>query len=119
MTILDAEIEDTGVEEPVRPKGQYNAGDRRAVKAKEKEATTKQEQLDDVTKMILMHPNGRAWLAWVLRDLCGVDSPVESAAFDNNALHWREGRRAVGIDLRNHAIRANKFNYLKMLEENL
>lgn len=118
MTILDAEIEDTGVEEPVRPKGQYNAGDRRAVKAKEKEATTVQEQRDYVINSLLSVPNGRAWLAWVLNEICHVDDPLDSVIHETNALHWREGRRTVGLELRKEAMRVNKTAYLKMLEEN-
>lgn len=104
---------------PLDPDAPYDAGDRRHVRDKAKKKKAKDRERDDVMEALLQMANGRAWLAWLLHSVCGLHSPTENGAYDSNALHYREGARAVGLALQAEALRVSKANYLKMLEEHL
>jgi hypothetical protein len=104
---------------PLEGEAPYNAADRRQVKDKAKSKKLKERERDDVMDALLQMANGRAWLAWLLHAVCGLHNPTENGAYDSNALHYREGARAVGLALQAEALRVNRKNYLAMLEEHL
>lgn len=101
------------------PDAPYDAGNRRHVREKEKKQKLRQRERDDVIEALLQMGNGRAWLAWLLFTVCGLNNPTENGAYDSNALHYREGARAVGLALQAEALRVAKTNYLLLLQEHL
>lgn len=72
-----------------------------------------------VLTAILATPAGRRWYAYLLHDVCGLYRPVANAAFDAQALHYREGARAVGQHLHEMALRHSRQPYIVLLAENL
>ena len=95
-----------------------NAADATSIKVKRKRAEEKDRIYAEVMGALLSLPNGREWLAHVLFDLCGVFTTTENAAFDTNAMHFREGARQVGFYLQKMALRADAKLYMVLLTEN-
>ena len=116
MSITSDHVEDNAPGEGETP---YNAADRRQVKDKAKSKKLKERERDDVMDALLQMANGRAWLAWLLHSVCGMHNPTENGAYDSNALHYREGARAVGLALQAEALRVARANYLLLLQEHL
>jgi hypothetical protein len=104
---------------PIAPDAPYDAGDRRHVREREKSRKLKDRERDDVMEALLQMANGRAWLAWLLHAVCGLHNPTENGAYDSNALHYREGARAVGLTLQAEALRVARTNYLLLLQDHL
>lgn len=70
-------------------------------------------------KTLLNTVPGRAWFMEVLLDHCQLMGATENAAYDSNALHFREGARAVGLELQRMALRADEQLYMVALQEHL
>ena len=105
--------------QPLDADAPYDAGDRRHVREKAKKQKLRQRERDDVIEALLQMGNGRAWLGWLLFTVCGLNNPTENGAYDSNALHYREGARAVGLALQEEALRVSRANYVKLLQEHL
>lgn len=84
-----------------------------------KRARQLERERADVLNDLLSTTQGRRFFAWLLHDLCGVYRPVANAAFDAQALHFREGHRAVGIALHDFALREAPAQYIVLLGEAL
>lgn len=73
----------------------------------------------DVLRELLSTPQGRRFYAWIIHELCGLYRPVANAAFDAQALHFREGHRAVGQVLHDYALQEARGPYIVLLGEAL
>lgn len=73
----------------------------------------------DVLRELLSTPQGRSFYAWIIHELCGLYRPVANAAFDAQALHFREGHRAVGQVLHDYALQEARGPYIVLLGEAL
>jgi hypothetical protein len=82
-------------------------------------AKTAARERAEALRLLLSTKSGRSFYAFILHDLAGLYRPVANAAFCPNALHFREGQRAVGQLLHNLALQEARQNYILMLSENL
>ncbi len=114
MTIDDWGI---GEAEPPGPDVPYNAADRRHVRAAEKAKKFRDKDKDAVLKVLLAEPNGRAWLRWLLFEVCRIDTTTANAAFDPQAMMFREGAREVGLTVYREALRLSPQGYVLLLQE--
>jgi hypothetical protein len=73
----------------------------------------------DALRDLLSTKRGRNLYSYIIHDLAGLYRPVANAAFDPNALHFREGQRAVGQVLHDLALQEAKQSYMVLLAETL
>ena len=99
--------------------GIYNAADREQVKEKARGKKARERDYDDVMQGLLMHPNGRKWLANLIFEICGLDASLMDAHYRPEAIVFKEGGRRVAILLQSHALRVNRENYMMLLREHL
>lgn len=104
---------------PPDPDNPYNAADREQVKAKARNKKAADRDVDDVMNGLLMHPNGRRWLARLIFDTCGLNAPLMDEHYRPEAVVFKEGGRRVAILLQSHALRVNTKNYMLLIEEHL
>jgi len=88
-----------------------------AEKRRKKKDTEKKEA--NGIKYILANEDARRWLAYLLFDTCAMLRPAQNAAYDSNALHWREGARQVALTIQEQCLAADPTAYMKLLAERL
>jgi hypothetical protein len=113
------EPEDESTERAPQAGEPFNAGDRRQVRERAKTEKQKDQMRAAVLEALMRTPEGRELLGHILFKLCGIMVPTENAAYDTNAMHFREGQRAVGLTLQHLALQANKSLYIVLLGEHL
>ncbi len=89
-------------------------GERKRTRAKDV-----QKLRDEALCAVLATQHGRALMAWLLHELCGLYRPTANAAFDPQALHFREGSRAVGLVLHDRIMDVAPDQYLVLMSEHL
>ena len=98
----------------------YNPTDGRASAASRRaKKLARRQRLDElakqrVLKSLLQHPDGRVFL-WGLLASCGV---YQSSYTGDNATFFREGRRAVGLQLLEEIHNVDPSGYATMIVEN-
>lgn len=89
------------------------------VRAAKRRKETRDHADAEVLRVILSTTQGRDWYMRLLQEVCGLHNVTANAAFDPNALHYREGARAVGLHLHREALRLVKQPYMVALAEHL
>lgn len=107
------------LEEDQRVEGAPDLTDPKAQRETKKRLRQVQRERGDVLRELLSTPQGRRFYAWIIHDLCGLYRPVANAAFDAQALHFREGHRAVGQVLHDYALQEARAQYIVLLGEAL
>jgi hypothetical protein len=99
---------------PLDPEAPYDAGDRRAVKEKQKAARLRDEANKKVLRQLMGSNEGRAW-TYELLSLCHV----YQSAFSTNALSMAcaEGERNIGLRILGELMLACPERYIEMLKE--
>ena len=110
-------IEDLTPEELDAAEHPDSAANPIAIRQKRKTIEDAERVHNEVLTALLSLPNGRAWLAHVLFEVCGVLATTENAAFDTNGMHFREGARQVGLHLHKAILRADAKQYMVLLTE--
>ena len=111
--------EDDIQEDETLPEGVPDLTDAKAQRETKKRKRQIERQRADVLRELLSTPQGRDFYAWIIHDLCGLYRPVANAAFDAQALHFREGHRAVGQVLHDYALQEARGPYIVLLGEAL
>lgn len=101
---------------PEKP-SQPNAADRKSVRAQEKAVKARNDAIDAGLSTCLETAHGRYFLAWLLFELANVNSRIETPLFDTNAVHFFAGRRQVGLDIQDRALRLSRDRYMLLLSE--
>ncbi len=114
-----ADEDDIQEDEDARPEGVPDLTDAKAQRETKKRKRQIERQRADTLRELLSTPQGRDFYAWIIHDLCGLYRPVANAAFDAQALHFREGHRAVGQVLHDYALREARGPYIVLLGEAL
>lgn len=96
-----------------------NAGNPIAVAKKRREQVAKEKLAGEVVKNLMATPPGRAWLAKLLFETCGLMKEVDNAAFDTNGCHYRAGARAVALDIQKEALLVDPKQYIVLMAEHL
>jgi hypothetical protein len=94
-----------------------NAGNPLAVRAKTKAAQQIDRTIDEVLRVLLTTKEGRLFVAYIVLDLGKLTETAENAAYDSNALHFREGARAMAAVLHNKALRISPTQYMELMAE--
>lgn len=105
--------------EEARPAGSPDLSDPVAQRERKKRLKHLERERAEVLRALLSTPAGRRLFAWLVHDICGLYRPVANAAFDAQALHFREGSRAVGQVLHDQALRDARDQYMVLLSETL
>lgn len=111
----DPAVDDRTPEEIEADADPNNTANSIAVKTKTKTAKQREKDRAAVIGALLEQPAGREFLGWLLFDVCGLYSIAQNAAFDTNALHYREGGRVVGLMLHKLALQENPNQYMELL----
>lgn len=106
-------------EEEGRPEGAPDLSNPRQQQETKKRLRQLQRERGDVLRELLSTPQGRRFYAWIIHELCGLYRPVANQAFDAQALHFREGHRAVGQVLHDYALQEARAQYIVLLGEAL
>lgn len=106
-------------EEEGRPEGVPDLSDPKQQRETKKRLRMRERERAETLALLLSTENGRRLFAWIVHDLCGLYRPVANAAFDAQALHFREGARAVGQVLHDYALQNVRGQYIVLLGENL
>lgn len=114
-----ADEDDTPDSEDRRVEGVPDLTDPKAQRETKKRLRQLARERGDVLRELLSTPQGRRFFAWIIHDLCGLYRPVANQAFDAQALHFREGHRAVGQVLHDLALQEARAPYIVLLGEAL
>ena len=95
-----------------RPEGRA-ADEQRLAEQRRKERVAREIELDDL-RAVLSTPKGRRFFYRLIFDIAGVQSPSWSPSAE---IHYKEGRRSVGIDLMLEAQNEFPLLYLNMIAE--
>lgn len=106
-------------EEEGRPEGMPNLTDPKQQRETKKRLRVIQRERAETLNELLSTEKGRRFFAWIVHELCGLYRPVANQAFDAQALHFREGHRAVGQVLHDYALQEARGQYIVLLGENL
>jgi hypothetical protein len=109
----DMEIEET------RPEGVPDLTDPVAQRETRKNIKLAEKERTEALRTLLSTKQGRKLYSYIMHDLSGLYRPVANMAFCPNALHFREGQRAVGQVLHDLALQEAKQSYILLLSENL
>lgn len=109
----EPEIEET------RPEGVPDLTDPVAQRETRKNIRLAEKDRAEALRQMLSTKQGRSLYSYIMHDLAGLYRPVANMAFDANALHFREGQRAVGQVLHDLALQEAKQSYMLLLAENL
>lgn len=99
--------------------GVYNAGRPDEIKRKAVVKKQKERQLSTAWEALLATQDGRAWLAWLLFDVCAVHRTVVNQAFDTSAMLYREGVAEVGRAVEREALKYNRDQYMVLMKEHM
>jgi hypothetical protein len=83
---------------------------------KRKRDKLRAEQATADLQWLLGHSQGRRWFYRLVYGVCGVEDGIWEASA---AIHFREGRRSIGIDVKNEAQAACPALYLSMIQEQM
>lgn len=75
-----------------------------------------QRQADEDLRAIMLTPSGRRFMYWLTYDVCGVENGIWSPSAE---IHFQEGRRSVGIQVKNEAQRVAPREYVQMIMERI
>jgi hypothetical protein len=67
-------------------------------------------------KFLMSHPQGRRFMYRLAYGICGVENGIWSASAE---IHYMEGRRSVGIEVKNEAQRLAPREYVQMIQEQI
>jgi hypothetical protein len=109
----DAEIEET------RPEGVPDLTDPVAQREVRKSIKLLEKERSEALRDMLSTKKGRKLYSYIMHDLSGLYRPVANMAFCPNALHFKEGQRAIGQVLHDLALQEAKESYMLLLAENL
>lgn len=112
--MAEAEAEDLGVGEDVG-----NIGTAAGVEARSKAQLTPDARRKRALSALLATEEGREFLGWFMFDVCGLMAPTANAAFDGNALFFREGARNAALTVQNEMLRLVKPQYMVFISETL
>lgn len=73
-------------------------------------------QRDEDLKTLMSTPAGRRFLYRLAYGICGVENGIWSASAE---IHYMEGRRSVGIEVKNEAQRLAPREYVLMIQEQI
>ncbi len=96
-----------------------NAANEYAIAAKKRRREHEQAKEAIGLKNIMASRESAAWLEYLLFDICGLMAPTENAAFDTNALHFKEGARNVALLVQDQCINADAGLYVAMLQRRM
>lgn len=96
-----------------------NAGNEVAIAAKRRNKAVIEKERAAAWDAMLSQRAGREALAIFLFDVCGLHKTVENAAHDTSSLHWKSGARDAGLNLQQELLRANRKQYMLLLDEHL
>lgn len=99
--------------------GVYNAGRPEEIKSKTVAKKQKERQLETAWTALLSTQDGRAWMGWLLFDVCALHRTVVNQAFDANAMLYREGVAEVGRVVERAALKYNRDQYMVLLKEHM
>jgi len=105
--------------EDVLPEGVPDLTDPVAQRETAKSIKLAARERAEALREMLSTKKGRSLYSYIIHDLAGLYRPVANAAFDPNALHFREGQRAIGQVLHDLALQEAKQSYMVLLAENL
>lgn len=91
-------------------------GDEAAQDVRRKRQRLEEEQQVADLSWLMSYPQGRRWLYRLIYGVCEVESGIWEASA---AIHYREGRRSVGIQVKNEAQAHAPGLYLTMIQEQL
>lgn len=119
-TLKPSEIEEErDIADLPQQEGVYNAGRPEEIKRKAVSKKQKERQIADAWAALLRTPDGRAWMAWLLFDVCAVHRTVVNQAFDTSAMLYREGIAEVGRTVEREALKHNRDQYMVLLKEHM
>lgn len=84
--------------------------------AKRKRDKLAAEQTNSDLEWLLSHPQGRRWFYQLIYGICGVENGIWEASA---AIHFKEGRRSVGIEVKNEAQKVCPALYLDMIRDQM
>lgn len=73
-------------------------------------------QADDDLRSLMASPAGRRFIFHLAYDICGVENGIWSPSAE---IHFQEGRRSVGIQVKNDAQRIAPREYVMMIQERI
>jgi len=106
-------------EEEGRPEGVPDLSNPRQQRDTKRRLKTLHRERAETLRHLLSTPNGRRLFAWIIHDLGGLYRPVANQAFDAQALHFREGARALAQVLHDYALQEARPQYIVLLGETL
>jgi hypothetical protein len=113
----EAEIEVD--EEEGRPEGVPDLSNPRQQRDTKRRLKALNQERAETLRNLLSTPNGRRLFAWIIHDLGGLYRPVANQAFDAQALHFKEGARALAQVLHDYALQEARPQYIVLLGETL
>lgn len=93
------------------------ASDPVQVRGRRVKAKMLDEQRAAVLQQIMSTAPGRELMSHILHEVCGLYRTTANAAFDPHGQHWREGARAVGLELHNMLVRHAGKQYMVLIGE--
>jgi hypothetical protein len=100
----------------VSKKGRVRTDNEQSVaflREREKDAAV---QADEDLRAIMATPAGRRFMYRLAYDICGVENGIWSPSAE---IHFQEGRRSVGIQVKNDAQRVAPREYVEMIQERI
>lgn len=99
--------------------GQPDLSDPAVVQKQRRSLKREEQEMANELRKLLGTTAGRRLFARIVHDYCGLYRPVANAAFDAQALHFREGGRAVGLLLHELALQHAKPQYMVLMSETI
>lgn len=91
------------------------ADESRVNEQRKRDKLAREQEVEDL-RYVMANPRGRRFFYRLVYEICGV----ENSSWNPSALiHFNEGRRSVGIDVKNEAQRTCPRDYLAMIEEKM
>lgn len=106
-------------EEEGRPEGAPDLSDPRKQRETKRRLKVLHQERAETLRDLLSTERGRRLFAWIIHDLGGLYRPVANQAFDAQALHFREGARALAQVLHDYALQEARPQYIVLLGETL
>jgi len=97
------------------PDDTYNAGDVRQLRQAAKTAKAREADRRETLRLIMSHPNGRAWIYWLLGEC-----HILETCFNSNSLRMAmlEGERNVGLKVMSEINQVALDEHVVMMREN-
>lgn len=108
-----------GDEDAEKAEAAYNAADRQQVKERARGQQQLEEQLQAALSKLLSSKGGRQLWHWLAMKRCrAMDKSAGADVTVPGVLQYDAGRRDVGLDLLDMALRCDANSYMLMLAEN-